>query len=329
MGTVGTACGTIASGWIVGGVKSKYQWTDLQAYRLVFGCCALLGAVKLLLSLILSDQCEPAAEKMEHHDDFELDSVEAEGLLSDEEEDTRTEPSKPKRNLHTPGKKKSRATWPSISPSSRTVLVKLCLLFAVDSFASGLVPQSWITYFFKDKFSLPEGYLGTLFFSTNLVASVSQLVASSISKRIGLIKTMALTHLPSAVFLSLIPLPSSVALAITFLVLRASTQSMDQAPRQAFLAAVVLPNERTAVMGVVNVVKNLSQSGGPVTTGWLAGLNRFWISFLIAGSLKVVYDLTMLRMFLGHRMRDKGEDEEETHRHRDVQRPESSEDRLT
>ena len=304
----GTACGTIASGWIVAGVRSMYHWTDVQAYRLIFGCYALLGIVKLVLSLILSDKCEPPAEPKQGPDEFELNSVEAEGLLSEDEEDTPSEGSKPSRISKAAGTRRSKTIWPNISPSTRTVLVKICLLFAVDSFASGLVPQSWVTYFFKQKFSLPEGQLGTLFFTANIVSSVSHLVASSISKRIGLIKTMVLTHMPSAIFLSLIPLPSNVVLAMAFLVLRASTQSMDQAPRQAFIAAVVLPSERTAVMGVVNVVKTLSQSGGPVTTGWLAGINRFWVSFLVAGGLKVSYDLSMLKMFLGHRLNGDDED---------------------
>lgn len=285
-----------------------YNWTDIQAYRLIFGCYALLGIVKLILSLVLSDKCEPAAEQNKGQDDFELNSVEAEGLLSEDEEDTRSGASKPSRTSKASGTKRSKMLWPNISPSTRTVLVKICLLFAVDSFASGLVPQSWVTYFFKQKFSLPEGQLGTIFFTTNIVSSVSHLIASSISKRIGLIKTMVFTHMPSAIFLSLIPVPSGIVPAMAFLILRASTQSMDQAPRQAFIAAVVLPSERTAVMGVVNVVKTLSQSGGPVTTGWLAGINRFWVSFLIAGGLKVSYDLGMLKMFLGHRMNDEDED---------------------
>lgn len=79
---------------------------------------------------------------------------------------------------------------------------------------------------------------------------------------------------------------------------------MDQAARQAFLAKVVLPKERTAVMGGVNVVKTLAQSGGPVGTGWLAGRGRIWVAFLVAGGLKGGYDLAMLGMFLGVRGRE-------------------------
>jgi len=100
---------------------------------------------------------------------------------------------------------------------------------------------------------------------------------------------MVFTHLPSAIFLLLIPLPSSSQLGLTvfFLIARYTLATMDQAPRSAFLSATVLPEERTAVMGVVNVAKSLSQSGGPLVTGVLAGGGRFWVAFVVAGSLKV------------------------------------------
>lgn len=291
----------ILCGWIVEELKSVSGWSETRAYRLIFGLYALLGIVKFILSLMLSDACELETEKPPDHSDVQLNTLEAEGLLSDDDNE-QGESSRPE--LIGALTVQKRSIWPQISPSSRSILIKLSFLFAFDSFASGLTPQSWITYFFTRKFSLPEGQLGTLFFVTNILASVSNLVAASIAKRIGLIKTMVFTHLPSAILLALIPVPSSVILAMAFLALRASMQSMDQAPRQAFLSALVLPNERTAVMGVLNVVKTLSQSGGPVATGWLASLNKFWIAFVVAGSLKAGYDLSMLKMFVGYKTQE-------------------------
>ena len=105
------------------------------------------------------------------------------------------------------------------------------------------------------------------------------------------------THLPSAIFLALLPAPNSVFMTIVLLVARSSLSSMDQAPRSAFLSAVVLPEERTAVMGIVNTVKTLSQSSGPLITGTLASSKHFWIAFVLAGALKASYDLAMLYMF--------------------------------
>ncbi len=256
---------------------------------------------------MLSDKCEPEQQKQEYQEVHQMEDVGSDGLLSDEEdtpeEHVQQKPRAPLLDL------KRKSIWPVISPGSRSILIQLCLLFAVDSLASGLVPLSWVTYFFNRKFKIPEGQLGTLFFATNIISSISNLAASSLAKRIGHIKTMVFTHLPSAIFLALIPLPSHAWLAIVFLVMRSCMQNMDQAPRQAFLSAAVLPSERTAIMGVVNVVKTFSQSGGPVATGWLAGIGKFWIAFLIAGAMKASYDLTMLKLFLGFKSREEEEEE--------------------
>jgi MFS family permease len=87
---------------------------------------------------------------------------------------------------------------------------------------------------------------------------------------------------------------------------------MDIAPRSAFLAAVLLPSERTAAMGAINVVKTTAQSLGPLTTGVLAGKDLFWVSFVCAGSLKASYDLGLLAIFKNYsRDRQERRDEEQ------------------
>lgn len=156
-----------------------------------------------------------------------------------------------------------------------------------------------MTYFFKRKFSLPEGKLGSIFFTTSIIAAGSMLIASSIAKRIGNVRTMVFTHLPSAIFLALIPVPSLLPLALTFLVLRACSQNMDVAPRSAFLAAALPSDKRTAIMGSINVVKTSAQSMGPLITGVLADRGFFGASFTLAGILKCVYDIGILISFVG------------------------------
>lgn len=92
-----------------------------------------------------------------------------------------------------------------------------------------------------------------------------------------------------------------------FLVLRACTQTMDVAPRSAFLASALPPEKRTAIMGTINVVKTCSQSLAPLLTGVLAGRGLFWVSFVVAGSLKAAYDIGMLVSFGGLDKRRKKE----------------------
>jgi len=86
---------------------------------------------------------------------------------------------------------------------------------------------------------------------------------------------------------------------MVFLILRSLMASMDQAPRTAFLAAVMMPEERTAVMGVVNTLKTFAQGVGPFVTGWLGGIGKMGIAFFIAGLMKISYDLGLLAFFLG------------------------------
>jgi len=194
---------------------------------------------------------------------------------------------------------KKKSKFAQISKESRPVLYKLCTLMSLDSFSSGMAAYSLINLYMDRKFGLPKGKLGDIMSVTWFVSAFMNMWAGAIAKRIGLIKTMVFTHLPSAVFLAMLPVPSKLEPTVALLIARASLNSMDQAPRTAFLSAVVKPGERTAVMGIVNVMKILAQSGGPTITGILAERNVFWLAFVIAGSLKVSYDLGLLYMFVG------------------------------
>lgn len=108
---------------------------------------------------------------------------------------------------------------------------------------------------------------------------------------------MVVTHLPSSLFLAALPLAPTLALTIVLLIGRSMMSSMDQAPRSAFISMVVRPEERTAVMGIVNTLKTLSQSAGPSITGLLAGGGNFWVAFVVAGALKACYDVLLLTLF--------------------------------
>ncbi|KAK2609354.1 hypothetical protein QQS21_002135 [Conoideocrella luteorostrata] len=280
VGTIGAAFGMMGCGWGTH-ILVKIGWELGDAYRAVFVGYAVLGGVKLLLTLALSRAVE-AEDKLKA-------TSETAALLESEREEVQIK----QRN-------RLRALMPRISADSKGIAATLCLLFGLDAFASGLVPLSWLTFYFRSRFDVEEGRLGSIFFTTSIVAAASVIVASSISKRFGNVKTMVFTHLPSSVFLTLIPLPSSVYLSLALLILRACTQSMDVAPRSAFLAAILLPSERTAVLGLVNVVKTAAQSMGPLITGVLANNGLFWVSFVCAGTLKICYDLGLLAVFKNH-----------------------------
>ncbi|KAL4955480.1 major facilitator superfamily domain-containing protein [Aspergillus filifer] len=294
-GTAGTALGVMTCGWMVNLLQTQRGWEFIPSCRMVFFVYAGIGGVKFLLSVLMSERVE-AEKKGKNAQKQSGNDGERQPLLGDRDSAQAENASQPKPEPE----RKSILSF--IGDRDVVALViRLFVLFGLDSFASGLASLSWIAYFFTRKFSLPEGQLGSIFFTTSIIAAISMLLASSLAKRIGNVKTMVFTHLPSALCLALLPLPKSLALSLTLLIVRSCTQNMDVAPRSAFLAAVLPSDKRTAIMGSINVVKTSAQSLGPLVTGILAEKGFFGLSFCIAGSLKVVYDLGILGSFLGLR----------------------------
>lgn len=183
---------------------------------------------------------------------------------------------------------------------SRAIVLKLSSLFALDSFAGGLVVQSIVAYWFFRRFGLSPAALGSIFFGANLAAGVSALTAARIAKRFGLLNTMVFTHLPSNILLILIPLMPTLPLAVTVLLLRFSISQMDVPTRQAFVIAAVDPSERTAAAGITGVARTTGAALAPVVAmPLIASLTHGWVPFVAAGVLKVVYDLALLRSCRG------------------------------
>ena len=184
---------------------------------------------------------------------------------------------------------------------SKGIVARLSALFAIDSFAGGFIPQSLMAYWFHLRFGVEPAVLGGIFFGANMLAAVSSLSASRIAARIGLVNTMVFTHLPSNVLLILVPLMPSLPLAIAVLLLRFSLSQMDVPTRQSYVMAVVEPGERSAAAGVTGIARTTGAAISPalsaplVATAALAGL-----PFLIAGGLKIVYDLALWRAFRAH-----------------------------
>jgi len=181
---------------------------------------------------------------------------------------------------------------------SRGVVLRLSALFALDSFAGGFVVQSIVAYWFHTRFGLSPAVIGAIFFGANLLAGISALAAARIAARIGLLKTMVFTHLPSNVLLILVPFMPTVELAIAVLLLRFSISQMDVPTRQSYVIAVVDPAERSAAAGITGVARTTGAALAPLAAMPLfAAAAWSWLPFVIAGGLKVVYDLALLRAF--------------------------------
>jgi MFS family permease len=180
---------------------------------------------------------------------------------------------------------------------SRATVVKLASLFALDALAGGFVVQSIVAYWFYLRYQLDLKVLGGIFFGTNMLAALSFLAAPAIARRIGLLNTMVFTHLPSNFLLLLVPLMPNVQLAVAVLLLRHLLSQMDVPTRQSYTMAVVDPGERAAAAGVLSVARNAGAAIAPLFTGAILAAPALGLPFLLAGGLKVIYDLVIYAVF--------------------------------
>ena len=182
---------------------------------------------------------------------------------------------------------------------SRGVVMKLSALFALDSFGGGFVVQAFAAYWFHLRFGVDVAALGAIFFWANVFAGCSALLASRLAARIGLIRTMVFTHVPSNILLILVPLMPSLWWAVAMLLLRFSISQMDVPARQSYVMAVVTPQERAAAGGFTGVARTIGASISPFLVGLMFARPALWnLPFFLAGTLKIVYDVVLYREFV-------------------------------
>jgi MFS family permease len=181
---------------------------------------------------------------------------------------------------------------------SRGVVLRLSGLFALDAFAGGFAIQSFIAYWFHERYLVDPAALGLLLSGANVLAGFSALAAAPLAARIGLIRTMVFTHLPSNVLLMLVPLMPNLPLAGAMLLARFAISQMDVPTRQSYTMAIVAPDERSAAAGVTGIARSLGVAASPLIAGPLfATAALASLPFLISGGLKIVYDLLLYRAF--------------------------------
>jgi MFS family permease len=189
--------------------------------------------------------------------------------------------------------------------SQRTV-ARLSILFGLDAFGGGFVVQSLVAYWFHLRFGADPALIGGVLFGANLLAGVSALVAGRIAARIGLIETMVVTHLPSNVLLILVPLMPTLPLAVVVLLARFSISQMDVPTRQSYTMAVVEADERSAAAGITGIARSVGASVSPLIAAPLVSVAALAsLPFVLAGGIKIIYDLLLWRSFRGSRVADR------------------------
>ena len=255
--SVAAAAGALAGGAAVEALRGA-GFSSVEAYRALLVAYAGAGVVLFALFLGLSPSVESGGASAAHRDAS----------------------ARPWLGLH----------------RSRGVVTRLSALFALDAFAGAFIVQSVMAYWFHVRFGIGEAAIGAILFGANLLAGLTSLGAAWLASRIGLIKTMFVTHLPSNVLLCLVPLMPTLELAVAVLLVRFSISQMDVPTRQSYTMAVVAPDERSAAAGITAIARSAGAALAPALGG-LVMASSLAAPFFVSGGLKIVYDLLLYRGF--------------------------------
>jgi predicted MFS family arabinose efflux permease len=184
-----------------------------------------------------------------------------------------------------------------ISRKSKKIVAKITALFSLDAFGGGFLTDALVAYWFFRRFGVTEQDLGIVFFVVHILNACSHLGAAWLARHIGLVKTMVFTHLPSSLFLMAVPLAPSFKWAVLLFFCREALVEMDVPTRQSYVAAMVLPDERTFASGLTNLARNLFWAIGSSMAGAVMQSLTFSAPLVIGGGTKVAYDLALYRGF--------------------------------
>ncbi len=188
-----------------------------------------------------------------------------------------------------------------VSPATRRVLWRISSLFALDSLGGGFIATALLAVFFQQRFGVGAAAISLLFFGARVANAVSHLVAAWLARRIGLLNTMVLTHVPSSLLLVTVPFAPTFGVAAALFLVREGLVEMDVPTRQSYVMAVVGPEERVVASGVTHLVRLGAWAVGPFLAGAAMQGLSLGTPFLVGAGMKLLYDVLLYLAFRGTR----------------------------
>ncbi|HKU66230.1 MAG TPA: hypothetical protein VJP85_00485 [Candidatus Baltobacteraceae bacterium] len=189
---------------------------------------------------------------------------------------------------------------PVAAPRRFGAIEQLALLFGVDALAGGFIVQAVIAYWFHVRFGTPASVVGPLLAGANVLSAISFFAAARLAKRFGLLNTMVFTHLPSNVLLLLVPFVPSFEWAAALLLARFALSQMDVPTRQAYVMSAAAPHDRIRAASVTTAVRPAASAISPLLAGIAMQSAAFGAPFVIAGAVKIGYDIALFLRFRRH-----------------------------
>ncbi|MDX1534044.1 MAG: MFS transporter [Thermoplasmata archaeon] len=200
------------------------------------------------------------------------------------------------------GRSKDRAFLP---PESRRIIAKFFAANILIGFGAGIIVPLFSLWFIR-QFGVGESFTGPLFAVSSMVAAAAFLVAPSIARRAGLIRSVIGLQAGATLVLLLIPAAAALGafalLVVSVLyVVRNALMNMTWPVLSSFLMGAVDENSRSAASAVTGVSFRLPFALSVTLGAFLLDLNLAF-PFYVTGVLYALGTVAFWAFFRGYRL---------------------------
>ena len=184
-----------------------------------------------------------------------------------------------------------------LKAKARRPILTISSLFAVDSFAGGMIFDSFLSYWLFTKFDMSAAAIGAVLVAGQGLNMVSLVIAPWVASRIGLLNTLVFTQVVSNIMLISFAFAPTVIIAVAIWMLRSLSDEMDVPTRQSYMMAITEPSEHPIMAGTANLGRGLGRIPSATVTGWLWASALTATPWVLAGTIKIAYDFAIWAAF--------------------------------
>jgi predicted MFS family arabinose efflux permease len=170
------------------------------------------------------------------------------------------------------------------------------MLGVVDNLGAGLV-SPLMSYWFFLRYGVELKSLGLTFFLSYILAACSFLIAPTIARHFGVVKTMAVSHGMASVLNILLPFAPTFSLAAGITVARSFLAYMDSPLRNSFVMGMVRPEDRGSAAGITTLSRQVPVAVSPTISAYLMHSFSLNVPIFLGGFLQLINDFSFYFLF--------------------------------
>ena len=287
--TMSSAAGR-ATGALLAGLSTllinTFEWDALNAYKTIFWLYVAMHLLAATVYLLLSRAANPQSTARPTEPNRRTPGSAASPCYAGGES-KRGSRARARNSLFV-NPFKARARRPILTISS---------LFAIDSFAGGMVFESFLSFWLFTKFGMSAAAIGAMLIAAQGLNMVSLALAPWVARQVGLLNTLVFSQVASNIMLISFAFAPTAIIAVALWMLRSLFDEMDVPTRQAYMMTITESDEHPIMAGSANLGRGLGRIPSATITGWLWSGALTTVPWVAAGTIKLAYDFAIWLAF--------------------------------